>query len=304
MTYLPTIYLPPASQAATQVLPVLDGALSDVEVDFQPEDRTFWCFLRPRRRPSFTLEVLDDLQRVQRHIAHLAATRGLDGKPHVGWVVLGSRTPGIFNLGGDLDLFACLIRARDEEALRRYAYACVEVSHANWHGYGGRAITVGLAQGNAFGGGFESLLSCNLIVAERSARFALPEVIFGLFPGMGAHLLLAQRLTPSQARRLIVSGQTYDAATMHEMGIVDVLADDGRGEEAVRGYIQEREPRHRSFLGDQAARRVVHPVDLHTLRAVADVWVEHAMELSDRELRRMAHLTAAQDRRAHTRAAG
>ena len=45
-------------------------------------------------------------------------------------------------------------------------------------------VTIGLAQGDALGGGFESLLSFNVIIAERDARFGFPENIFGLFPGM------------------------------------------------------------------------------------------------------------------------
>jgi DSF synthase len=53
-------------------------------------------------------------------------------------------------------------------------------------------LTVGLVQGAALGGGFEALLSFDYVVAERDATFGLPEILFGLFPGMGAHSLLSR----------------------------------------------------------------------------------------------------------------
>ncbi len=63
-------------------------------------------------------------------------------------------------------------------------------------------------QGAALGGGFEALLSFDYIVAEQDATFGLPEILFGLFPGMGAHALLSRKLGSAQADRLIVSNRT------------------------------------------------------------------------------------------------
>ncbi len=70
-------------------------------------------------------------------------------------------------------------------------------------------LTIGLVEGTALGGGFEALLSFDYIVAERGASFGLPEVMFGLFPGMGAHAFLSRKLGAAMADRLIVSNQTY-----------------------------------------------------------------------------------------------
>jgi enoyl-CoA hydratase/carnithine racemase len=70
-------------------------------------------------------------------------------------------------------------------------------------------LTIGLVQGAALGGGFEALLSFDYIVAERDATFGLPEILFGLFPGMGAHAILSRKLGAAMADRLIVSNQTY-----------------------------------------------------------------------------------------------
>src|SRR3972149_4441233 len=54
--------------------------------------------------------------------------------------------------------------------------------------------TISLVQGDALGGGFETALSSDVIIAEQSAAMGLPEVLFNLFPGMGAYSLLTRRI--------------------------------------------------------------------------------------------------------------
>jgi DSF synthase len=118
--------------------------------------------------------------------------------------VLGSRAPGVFCFGGDLSLFERLIRSGDRDGLARYGYRCVEILHRNMHSLDLPMLTIGLVQGAALGGGFEALLSFDYIVAERDATFGLPEILFGLFPGMGAHAILSRKLGSAMADRLIV----------------------------------------------------------------------------------------------------
>jgi DSF synthase len=271
-------------------------AFANLECQFDAADRLFWCYLNPANRPSFTEPLLADLHEVQRQIAAMASTARHGRAAPVGWVVLASRVPGIFSLGGDLTVFAQKIRNGDVEGLREYAYSCVQIGYRNASGYDGSAISIGLAQGEALGGGFESLLSCDVIVAERSARFGLPEVLMNLFPGMGAHLFLTRKLGSAQALKMILSGEVFTAEAMHQMGVVDVLVEDGEGEAAVRRYVARNEPRHPAHAAIYKARRVTSPVTLEALRDVTDVWVESAMALTDKDLRRMAHLVAAQDR--------
>ena len=269
---------------------------ANLETIHDTADRTFWCYLKPEGRPSFTSGLLSDLHLVQAYIASLAEAQTRARPPSVDWVVLASRVPGIFNLGGDLTLFAEKIRDGDRAGLRDYAYSCVEISHRNATAYGGNAITIGLAQGEALGGGFESLLSCDVLVAERRARFGLPEVLVNLFPGMGAHCFLTRRIGSSEATKLILSGQVFTAEAMHAMGIVDILAEDGAGEEAVRDHIARSSLRHRAQAAIYKARRRVSPVSLQDLRDVTDIWIDTAMALTPQDLRRMGHLVAAQDR--------
>src|SRR3546814_13260948 len=98
-------------------------------------------------------------------------------------------------------------------------------------------VNIGLAQGDALGGGFEALMTFDVVVAERQARFGLPEILFGLFPGMGAYSILARRIGHAHAERMILGGKCYSAEEMYDMGLVHVIAEAGEGEQAVRDFI-------------------------------------------------------------------
>ncbi|HRY89878.1 MAG TPA: enoyl-CoA hydratase-related protein, partial [Rubrivivax sp.] len=80
--------------------------------------------------------------------------------------------------------------------------------------------------GLAYGGGFEMVLACDLVVAARSARFALPEVKRGLFALYGGVFRAAHALPPNLARELALTGEPIDAARAHALGLVNRLCDD------------------------------------------------------------------------------
>ena len=209
---------------------------------------------------------------------------------------MGSRIPGIFNLGGDLSHFAEKIRARDLNALRRYGHLCVEAIHGNSEAFKAAAVTIALVQGDA-PGGCACALACDTILADRSAEFGLPELLFNLFPGMGAYSFLSRRVGPVQAERMITSGRLYSAEELHALGLVDVLAEDGKGEAAVRDYIDRNDRKHNALQAIFRARRRANPVTLAELRDIVEIWSETALGVSDLDIRKMLRLTAAQDKR-------
>lgn len=274
----------------------LDGQFRELDLDFDTKTGVFWCRFQFSNRPSFTPEVLAELRRMRQLLAsrHGAAA---SQDPQVKYMVLASRMPGIFNLGGDLHLFANLIRKRDRAALTAYARACVAEVHANSMALDLPIITVSLVQGDALGGGFEAALSSNVIIAERSAKFGLPEIMFNLFPGMGAYNFIARRTNAATAERMIMSGRIYTGAELYDMGIVDVLAEDGQGEEALNDYVRKNARRHAAQRAIYQARQRVNPITLQDLNGITDLWVDTAMTLSPIDLKMMERLVAAQGRR-------
>jgi DSF synthase len=248
--------------------------------------------MRPRGRPSYNLDFLEDFHAWQRGIVATFENRPNDLR----FLLLGSRTPGVFSLGGDLDLFAAKIRARDRQALVAYGESCVRILHRNMNCLGFPMVTIGLAQGDALGGGFESLLSFNVIIAERDAKFGFPENIFGLFPGMGAYSLVARRVGAAFAEEMMLSGRIYTAEEMKEVGLVHILAEPGQGIAEARDYIQRSRRRHIGSRSVYQIGREVNAIALEELDRIVQVWADACLQLRDRDLKVMERLVAAQDR--------
>jgi enoyl-CoA hydratase/carnithine racemase len=90
-----------------------------------------------------------------------------------------------------------------------------------------RKPLIAAVEGPALGGGLEIVLSCDLVVASRTARFGLPEVRIGVVPTC-AGLFRAPRALPfNLARQLILTGRPIGAERAHEVGFVNVLTDTG-----------------------------------------------------------------------------
>ena len=273
----------------------IDGQLfelAELDVLYQADNAVLWTFMRPSGRPSFTPPMLRDFEEWQRLIGENFGP----GQVPLRYLVLGSRAPGVFCFGGDLELFERLIRSGDRDGLVRYGYRCVQILHRNMNTLDLPMLTIGLVQGAALGGGFEALLSFDYIVAERDATFGLPEILFGLFPGMGAHAILSRKLGSAMADRLIVSNHTYTAEEMYELGIVHLLAENGEGLAACQDFIKKSERRHPGLVNARRAMKSTNPVGLSELKRIVDLWADAALQLSDSDLKVMSRLTRAQER--------
>ncbi|HYW15938.1 MAG TPA: crotonase/enoyl-CoA hydratase family protein [Allosphingosinicella sp.] len=266
--------------------------LGQLEVRWEAERGALWTHMTPVDRPNFNRSMLRDFQCWQAEIGREFA----DPKEGLKYLVLGSRFPGIFNLGGDLNLFARFIESGDRDGLVRYGRDCVSILHNNLRRLELPIVTIALVQGDALGGGFEAALSFNVVVAEKGSRFGLPEIAFGLFPGMGAHSLLSRRIGLARAEEMMLSNRLYTAEEMYEMGIVHILAEPGCGEEAVRAYIRKNGHRHAGHRGIYQASALADPVTLEELNSIVEIWADSALCLSQADLKLMRRLGSAQIR--------
>jgi DSF synthase len=267
-----------------------------MEVSLDPAQRAAWLWFSQTASPSFDHALLNDLAKARDAMRAMLDRFPREEAP-IRFVVCGSRIPGIYNLGGDLALFADCIRRKDREALRIYAHKCCEMV---WHGYTAMdqpVVIIGLMQGDALGGGFECALSFGTLIAEKRARFGMPEVLFNMFPGMGAYSLLSRRVGPIKAEEMIMSGRIYSADEMHALGLVEQVVEDGAGEQAVRDYIARNTRRHSTIQAIHDVRRRVSSLTLQELLDVTDRWVDEAVRLDESSLRRMERLRGAQSRR-------
>ncbi|MQY31851.1 enoyl-CoA hydratase-related protein [Nocardia aurantia] len=86
---------------------------------------------------------------------------------------------------------------------------------------------IAAVDGIAYGGGFEIVLACDMVVAGRSARFALPEVSRGVIADCGALFRTPRPLPLNAAKQMLLTGQPMSAVRAHALGLVGELVEDG-----------------------------------------------------------------------------
>lgn len=275
----------------------------ELRLEVDTDHSVHWCFMHRQRgtaaanhRPCFHLLLVREILEYQLRLGNALRAAPPGARDRIPHVVLASDAE-VFNLGGDLELFARLIKAQDRDGLLAYARSCVRGVHAFHAGLDARAHSIALVQGDALGGGFEAALSCHTIVAESGVGMGLPEVLFDLFPGMGAYSFLKQRVSPRQAEQMMLSGVVYSSDELHRMGVVDVLAPRGEGMAAVEEVVRRhaRIPNARRAMHEVAAHCDAVPVE--ELMKITEIWVDTALKLGEKSLKTMERLVRAQVRR-------
>lgn len=266
--------------------------LKEIDVTCDEKNKTIWSYLKQSGRPCFTFELGDELETAQ-----IAIERYLKNNNETAqYYVFGSNTPGIFSLGGDLELFVNNIRTNDIISMKKYAAQSIDILDRNIKSFNSDIITIGLVQGNALGGGFEFALSFDILVAEKSVKFGLPEILFNLFPGMGAYSFLARKIGRVLTEKMILGGSTYTGEQLYDMGVVDILAEDGEGKNAVIEYIENNRVKFKAEKSIYDARKLISPISKEELMAITNIWADTSMSLSIEDLQKMEKFVHAQKR--------
>ena len=285
-------------QAVQTTLQAQQNDYSQLTTYYDEHNQIAWGYMHAEPRPCFTGTLLGELISWWGEISSRIHN---PGHPDTRYVVLGSSHEGIYNLGGDLKLFHKLITDRDYDNLLRYAQVCIEVIYLNaMHLSRPQVKTISLVQGDALGGGFECALSCNTLIAERGAKMGFPEILFNLFPGMGAMTFMGRKIGYNQAEKIILSGKLYTAEEMFELGVVDVLAEKGEGELAVYEFVRKESRQRNGALALRAAREISQPIEHSELMRIAEIWVDAALRLESKDLRMVERLVSRQNSKIET----
>lgn len=292
------------SNIETGQLSILPRANNPLEIEysqlstrFDPEYGVLWTEMNPEGIPCCTRELLDDLYHHHKTIESSGGKIQIgDQLHHVRYSVVSSMTPGVFNLGGDLGLFFTLIKNKDRQALLKYSIKCLDVMFSRMSHFKSPLITISLVQGDALGGGLEAALTSDIIIAERNSKMGFPEMLFNLIPGHGAFSLVARKIGVTHAEKMILGGKLYCAEELHALGLVDVLVEDGEGEEAVYEYIEKQVRRSNGYIALQKARQRFNPVTYQEMMDITDIWVDAALQLNEKDLKVMDRFIRSQQK--------
>ena len=121
-------------------------------------------------------------------------------------------------------------------------------------------------------------------IAERHARFGFPEILFNLFPGMGAYSFLDRRVGRRVTEELLSTGKIYSADDMLALGVIDCVVETGQGEAEVAALIKRNSRSRNGLVGIAAARRRVNGITYQELMDVVHLWVDAALRLTNRDV--------------------
>ncbi|MBN4060433.1 crotonase/enoyl-CoA hydratase family protein [bacterium AH-315-I20] len=265
----------------------IEEEFTSLEVVYEEEHQLAWYRMNAHPRPCFTSRLIKDIQ------SNFLATIE-NNTNSIKHIVMSSNTKGVFNLGGDLELFKRLILERDRDQLLEYALKSIEPLYQFHVGLGMEITTISLVQGDALGAGFEAAISGDLLIAERSAKMGLPEVLFNMFPGMGAYSFLSRKVNSQLADKMILEGKLYSAEELYDLGVVDILVEDGEGEKAVYAYLKKQARSINTYKAVRKAKKCISTVTFEELAEIASIWVDANMNLGQRDLRMMERLVKRQ----------
>jgi enoyl-CoA hydratase/carnithine racemase len=132
--------------------------------------------------------------------------------------------------------------------------------------------TIAAVHGVTFGGGFELALVCDLIIADKMARFCFPELRLGLIPGFGGIPRLKRDLGNAVVRDLLLTGRSINATKAQQVGLVSQVVSEGETLRAARATAAQIAKFDRQTA--VAAKQFIKPIPLEELREEIDIFCE------------------------------
>jgi enoyl-CoA hydratase len=211
---------------------------------------------------SLTLEELEKF---------IAALDTLSAKAHA-VIVHSSMKPG-FCAGADLrELYGWMQQyGRAEVAGQARAY--LERIHAVMNALDASPLTtIAAVHGVTFGGGFELALTCDLIVADKMARFCFPELRLGLIPGYGGIPRLKRDLGNAVVRDLLLTGRSFNATKAQQIGLVSQVVGEEEALRVARATAAQIAKFDRTTSA--AAKNFIKPIPHEELQREIDIFCE------------------------------
>jgi enoyl-CoA hydratase/carnithine racemase len=211
---------------------------------------------------SLTLEELEKF---------IAVLDSLSGEAHT--LILYSALKSGFCAGADLRELYHWIRQYGQAEVAKHAREYLERIHRVMNTLDASSlITIAAVHGVTFGGGFELALTCDLIIADKMARFCFPELRLGLIPGYGGIPRLKRDLGNAVVRDLLLTGRSFNTTKAHQIGLVSQVVSEGEALRAARATATQMAKFDRSTAA--AAKRFIKPVPLDELREEIDIFCE------------------------------
>ena len=201
-------------------------------------------------------------------------------------LILHSTQPAGFSAGADLRELYERSQGMEKATAARGVREFLERIHAVMNAIDALPLTtIAAVHGVTFGGGFELALVCDIIIADRMARFCFPELRLGLIPGFGGIPRLKRDLGNAVVRDLLLTGRSFNVMKAQQIGLVSQIAAEGEALRVARATASQVGKFDRATTA--AAKKFVKPIPYEELKREIDVFCElYAQPAVEEGLRR------------------
>jgi enoyl-CoA hydratase len=178
-----------------------------------------------------------------------------------------------FSAGADLRELFQRGQAMEKKAALRGVREFLERIHAVMNALDAAPlITIAAVHGVTFGGGFELALVCDIIIADRMARFCFPELRLGLIPGFGGIPRLKRDLGNAVVRDLLLTGRSFNVMKAQQIGLVSQIAAEGESLRVARATASQVGKFDKQTAA--AAKAFVKPIPYEELKREIDIFCD------------------------------
>ena len=178
-----------------------------------------------------------------------------------------------FSAGADLRELFQRGRAMEKGAALRGVREFLERIHAVMNALDALPLTtIAAVHGVTFGGGFELALACDIIIADRMARFCFPELRLGLIPGFGGIPRLKRDLGNAVVRDLLLTGRSFNVMKAQQIGLVSQIAAEGEALRVARATASQVGKFDQRTAA--AAKEFVKPIPYEELKREIDIFCD------------------------------
>src|SRR5882672_9469800 len=193
--------------------------------------------------------------------------------PETSVCIIASARKSAFSAGGDLRELYATAAAVPEKECPAGVRAFLERIHAVLNAIDAAPfVIIAAVHGVCLGGGFELALVCDMIIADKMARFAFPELRLGFIPGFGGIPRLKRDLGNAVVRDLLLTGRSLNATRAYAVGLVSQLVAEGEALRAARATAAQLGKFDRRTA--IAAKTFIKPIPYHERKLEIDLFCQ------------------------------
>lgn len=272
----------------------LDMKFDNITTQYDSTYHALWCILKTSQTPVLSIPLLNDIRHLQDNVAQHCKSNPKSQPKYMIWL---SDSSCIFNLGIDLEYILQLIIEKDVQRLTHYIQLCIDAYYINLaHLDINPLITMSLISGRAYGGGLDTALACDIVVAENHAKCRFPEINYNILPSIGTIDMLLRQYPISVIEELLFEGKNLNLDTLIKMSVVDNKVEKGCGVDFIKERIKQLDKHHVIYAEMFKRKRANVVITYAELEAFKNTWLQTALDMNPEYIRKLHRVIQAQNR--------